>query len=140
MPVLDQSRRTMKWKRFAIIPPLTLCIAGCGLLPANVPDGCYRFDDGTPLFKIAGRQGYVLSNGQVKMFRIGGWHEFSRESVEIRPAFYLPGLSSGDARRGNTIAIPSIAYSTFDFDPAQNTFKVPVAASGEEEVKLGRPC
>lgn len=124
----------------AIILPLTLCVAGCGVLPAEVPDGCYRFDDGTPLFKIVGKQGHVLAKGQVKTFRIGGWHEFSRKSVEITPAFYLPGPPSTDPRRDNTIAIPSIAYSTFAFDPEKNTFKVPVAAWGEEEVKRGRPC
>ena len=130
----------MRAKNLAIILPMTLCLADCGVLPANVRDGCYRFDDGTPLFKIVDRQGYVLSNGQVRMFRIGGWHELARKSVEIRPAFYLPGLPSGDPRRGNTIATPSIAYSTFDFDPAQNTFKVPIAAWGADEVKLGRAC
>ena len=130
----------MTLKRLAIILPLTSCIAGCGVLPANVPDGCYRFDDGTPLFKVVGKQGYVLSSGQVKTFRIGGGHEFWRRSVEISPAFYLPGLPPSDPRRGNTMAIPSIAYSTFDFDPVQNTFKVPIAAWGEDDVKLGRPC
>jgi hypothetical protein len=109
-----------------IILPLTL--AGCGVLPADVPDGCYRFADGTPLFKIVGKQGHVLAKGQVKTFRIGGWHEFSRKSVEITPAFYLPGLSSTDPRRSNTIAIPSIAYSTFAFDAEKNAFEVPVAA------------
>jgi len=124
--------------KLAIVLPLTL--AGCGMLPADVPDGCYRFDDGTPLFKIAGKQGYVLSKGQVKTFRIGGWHELSRKSVEITPGFYLPGLPSTDPRRGNTITIPSIAYSTFAFDAEKNAFNVPVAAWGEEEVKLGRPC
>jgi hypothetical protein len=124
--------------KLAIILPLTL--AGCGVLPADVPDGCYRFDDGTPLFKIAGKQGYVLSKGQVKTFCIGGWHELSRKSVEITPAFYLPGLPSSDSRRDNTIAIPSIAYSTFAFDPEKNAFEVPIAAWGEEEVRLGRPC
>ena len=130
----------MKLKRLAIVLALTFCTAGCGVLPANVPDGCYRFDDGTPLFKIVDKQGYVLSHGQVKTFRVGGWHEIWRRSVEISPAFYLPGLPSSDPRRGNTIAIPSIAYSTFDFDPAQNRFEVPVAAWGEVDVKLGRPC
>ena len=130
----------MRAMDLAIILPLTLCVAGCGVLPADVPDGCYRFDDGTPLFKIAGKQGYVLSKGQVKTFRIGGWHELSRKSVEITPGFYLPGLPSTDPRRGNTITIPSIAYSTFAFDAEKNAFNVPVAAWGEEEVKLGRPC
>ena len=130
----------MRAKNLTIILPLTLCLTGCGVLPANVRDGCYRFDDGTPLFKIAGKQGYVLSKGQVKTFRIGGWHELSRKSVEITPGFYLPGLPSTDPRRGNTITIPSIAYSTFAFDAEKNAFNVPVAAWGEEEVKLGRPC
>ena len=128
----------MRAMKLAIILPLTL--AGCGVLPADVPDGCYRFDDGTPLFKIAGKQGYVLSKGQVKTFRVGGWHELSRKSVEITPAFYLPGSPSSDPRRDNTIAIPWIAYSTFAFDPEKHAFEVPVAAWGEEEVKLGRPC
>jgi hypothetical protein len=110
------------------------------MLPANVPEGCYRFDDGTPLFKIVGQQGFVLSNGQVKKFHVGGWHEFSRQSVEITPAFLLSGRPSGDPRRGNTVAIPSIAYSTFAFDPEKTTLQIPVAAWGEDEVKLGRPC
>ena len=90
--------------------------------------------------KVVGKHGYVLSKGQVKTFRIGGWHELSRKSVEITPAFYLPGPPSNDPRRDNTIAIPSIAYSTFAFDPEKKAFEVPVAAWGEEEVKLGRPC
>jgi|GEM_PF-3008111 len=123
-----------------IILPLIFSLAGCGVLPAHVPDGCYRFDDGTPFFKVIGNQGFVLPNGRVKRFHIGGWHELSRRSVEIRPAFYLPGLPAGDPRRGETLPIPSSAYSTFAFDPRRNAFKVPVAAWGEEEVTLGRPC
>lgn len=119
---------------------LTTALAGCGIIPANVPDGCYRFDDGTPLFKVAGNQGYLLSKGAVNHFRIGSWHELARKSVEIRPAFYLPGLPASDPRRGETMPIPSIPYSRFAFDPQRNVFSVPIAAWGEEEVKLGRPC
>jgi hypothetical protein len=137
---LGQRGRALGAKQLAVFLPLALGLAGCGMLPASVREGCYRFDDGVPLFRVVGKRGYVLSKGQVKTFRIGGWHEFSRKSVEIRPAFYLPGLPAGDPRRGNTIAIPSIAYSTFDYDPEKNAFRVPVAAWGEEEVKLGRPC
>lgn len=140
MPTSGQRGRALRAKNLTIILPLTLCLTGCGVLPANVRDGCYRFDDGTPLFKVVGKHGYVLAKGQVKTFRIGGWHELSRKSVEITPGFYLPGLPSTDPRRGNTITIPSIAYSTFAFDAEKNAFNVPVAAWGEEEVKLGRPC
>ena len=129
----------MSATNLAMILPMALALAGCGVLPAQVHEGCYRFDDNTPLFKIVGKQGFVLSKAHVKTFRIGGWHELSRKSVEIKPAFYLPGLPAGDPRRGDTLPIPSIAYSTFAYDPVRNAFKVPVAAWGEEEVKLGAP-
>ena len=116
-------------------------LTGCGLMPAPVRDGCYRFSDGSPLFKVVGKQGFALSaKAGVKTFQIGGWRELSQETVEIRPAFYLPGLPAGHPRRGETMPIPTIGYSTFAFDPKRDAFKVPIAAWGEEEVKLGPPC
>ena len=130
----------MRAANSARILPVMLLFAGCGVQPAKVHEGCYRFDDNTPLFKIVGRQGFVLSKAHVKTFRVGGWHEFSHKSVEIRPAFHLSGLPAGDPRRGDTLPIPSIDYSTFAYDPVRNAFEVPVDTWGEVEVKLGAPC
>ncbi len=130
-------------KRFAMIMILPLAASftpGCTPARAPVPDGCYRFDDGTPLFKIAGGQGFLIAGGRVKSFRIGGWHDGTHKTVEISPAFMLPGLPAGDPRRGVAEPIPSITYSRFAFDPSRNAFEVPIAASGEDTVKLGAPC
>lgn len=126
----------------SILLPLLLAFSatGCGLLPAPVREGCYRFDDGTPLFKIVGRQGFIQQKGQVKAFSIGGWHDLARKYVEITPAFYLPGLAKGEPQRGYTELIPTISYSRFAFDPKRNAFMVPIAAYGEQEVRLGAPC
>jgi hypothetical protein len=128
--------------RFTIAALLSVvALTGCGLIPARVRDGCYRFEDGAPLFKITGRQGVVLSKAAaVRTFRVGGWDDLAQKFVQVTPAFYFPGLPTGDSRRGNTLSIPSISYSRFAFDPKRDAFEVPVAAWGEEEVRLGPPC
>jgi len=129
----------LRFVAVAVFAMLTL--SACGLLPAGVRDGCYRFDDGTPLFKIVGKKGVALSHGsQVRTFAVGGWHDLARTRVEIRPAFDIPGLGAGDPRRGDTMLIPTISYSTFAFDPKRNAFQVPIEAYGDEEVRLGQPC
>jgi hypothetical protein len=128
-------------RRVAFALPAIFALTSCGFVAAPVPEGCYRFSDGTPLFRIIGKQGVALSKyARVKTFHIGGWHELSRRTVEITPAFLLPGLPAGDPARGETMPIPTIGYSTFAFDPKREAFQVPVAAWGEEEVRLGRPC
>ena len=130
---------SLRFLTLVVLPMLAL--SACGSNPAAVRQGCYRFDDGTPLFKIVGRRGILLSKeSTVKTFEVGSWHEFSRKSVEIRPAFYLPGSPADDRGRGDAMPIPSIPYSTFAFDPKRDAFEVPIAASGEEDVRLGPPC
>lgn len=125
----------------AVALPAIFALTSCEIMPAPVRDGCYRFSDGSPLFKVVGKQGFALSkNAEVKTFQIGGWLELSQKTVAITPAFYLPGLPAGDPRRGDTMPIPTIAYSTFAFDPKRSAFEVPIAAWGEQEVKLGAPC
>ncbi|MEO5937443.1 MAG: hypothetical protein ABIQ43_00365, partial [Sphingomonas sp.] len=96
--------------------------SGCGLISAPVRDGCYRFEDGTPLFKVVSRKGFVLPKGEVREFTIGGWNDLGQKKVRITPAFNLPGLPKGDPRRGYTELIPTISYSRFAFDPKRNAF------------------
>jgi hypothetical protein len=122
-----------------------ILLCGCAgkSTQSSVPEGCYRFDDGTPFFRIVGHTGFIIDNAGLKSFQVGPWKAQGRE-VEVTPAFILhDGTTSapeGPARMAEAVTtLPSggLGYRRAN---DQIIFSIPIEAYGWENVRLGKPC
>jgi hypothetical protein len=111
--------------------------------PAKVAAGCYRFDDGTPFFRIVGRTGTFIDKSNLKSFEIGSWKSEGRE-VEVRPAFILHDGSAsaprGPARMAEAVTTLSSGVIRYKGTDDQVILSIPIEAYGWADVRLGEPC
>jgi hypothetical protein len=120
-------------------------LSGCAgkLSRANVAAGCYRFDDGTPFFRIAGRTGTFVDKAKLKSFEIGSWKSEGRE-VEVTPAFILHDGSvsapAGPARMAEAVTSLSSGVIRYKWADNQIILSIPIEGYGWEDVRLGKPC
>lgn len=126
-------------------------IAGIALLSgcagkstgANVAAGCYRFNDGTPFFRIVGRTGTFVDKSNLKSFEIGSWKSEGRE-VEVTPAFVLHDGSvsapAGPARMAEAVTTVSSGVIRYKQSDDLIILSIPIEAYGWEDVRLGKPC
>jgi hypothetical protein len=110
---------------------------------ATVAAGCYRFDDGTPFFRITGRTGTFVEKSNLKSFEIGSWRSEGRE-VEVTPAFILhDGTDStpgGPARMAEAVTTLSSGVIRYKQANDRIILSIPIEAYGWEDVRLGKPC
>ena len=111
--------------------------------PANVPEGCYRFDDGTPFFRIDGRTGTFVGKSGLKSFQVGSWKSQGRE-VEVTPAFILhDGTESAPpGPAGMAEAVTSLSSGIIRYKQADGkiVLSIPIEAYGWADVRPGKPC
>jgi hypothetical protein len=123
----------------------TALLSGCGgrSIPANVVGGCYRFDDGAPFFRVAGRTGTFVGKSDLKSFEIGSWKSEGHE-VQVTPAFILhDGTVSappGPARMAEAVTTLSSGVVRYKRANDQIVLSIPAEAYGWETVHLGKPC
>jgi hypothetical protein len=110
---------------------------------AAVAAGCYRFDDGTPFFRIVGRTGIFIEKSNLKSFEIGSWRSGGSE-VEVTPAFILhDGTGSapvGPARMAEAVTTLSSGVIRYKQTDDQIILSIPIEAHGWEDVRLGKSC
>ena len=132
--------------RTAIITLVGIALlSGCAgkPTPANIAGGCYRFDDGTPLFRIAGRTGTFVNTSGLKSFDIGSWKSDGRE-VEVTPAFVLhDGTNSAPAGRDRmAVTVTTLPSGILRYRQVNghSILSIPIEAYGWADVQLGKAC
>lgn len=120
-------------------------LSGCSgaRVPANVAEGCYRFDDEAPFLRVVGSRGTFVNSSGLNSFDIGAWNPDDRE-LEVRPAFVLHdgNVSSPAGPTRMAIAVTSRSSGTVRYEQVEGRtiLSIPVEAHGWETVHLGRPC
>ncbi len=119
-------------------------LSGCGndARPIGVAEGCYRFADGTPFFRVRGRMGIFVTNAGLKSFKIGSSRPDHRE-VQVEPAFvvhYATGIPSGFARSAEAVTTLSSGSIRYERAGDRVLLSIPVEAYGWETVQLGKAC
>ena len=119
-----------------------LLVAACGQGHADIPPGCYYLADGTPLLKIAGATGTILSKGGLKSFEVGpalGGHD-----IEVTPAFILHnGVITPPAGPVTMIEpVKSLPWGKIRFEKrgGRSVLLIPIEAYGEARLSLGPAC
>jgi len=128
----------------AILTGIAL-MSGCAgkSTPANVPEGCYRFGDGTPFFRIVGHTGTFVAKSGLNSFEIGPWKSEGRE-VQVAPAFLLrdgtTAAPAGPARMAEAVTTLPAGIVRYKRADDHIILSIPVEAYGWENVQLGKPC
>ncbi len=160
VPAFSRSIPTGAFVAFAVIPMTghcgamrtmitivigTVLLSGCAgkSVQANVAEGCYRFDDGIPFFRVAGKTGTFVDESSLKSFEIGPWRSDGRE-VEVTPAFILHdgtvSAPTGAARMAEAVETRSSGVVRYNRVNDQVMLSIPVEAFGWATVHLGKPC
>jgi hypothetical protein len=116
-------------------------LGGCSQ-PFALADGCYYAEGGKPILRVRGEDGILLTPdlpaGPARYTPVRRVHLSPRVNrdgayVDVYPGFYL--TDSGGAATSSPTA--RFAIDTRETPPS---IMVNMEASGEEPVRLGRPC
>ena len=124
--------------RLAAGASILLLAGGCHRAEVRLPDGCYRTESGTPLFRIGGELG-TFAGGDPRQFRVKTGPDY----VEIYPHFYLH--DAGDGVGGSQwIAVATQPIRAGRFGVAwrgdRPVISVPIEATGEIKASPGKAC
>jgi len=120
-------------------------LSGCArrATPADIAEGCYRFSDGSPFFRVAGRKAIFVGKSGLKSFKFGAWKPGGRE-VEVTPAFILHdgtlSAPAGPPRMAEAVTTISTGVVRYSRASGSIVMAIPVEAYGWREVHLGKPC
>jgi hypothetical protein len=123
-------------------------LAGCGdrSEPFALPDGCYYADDGTPILKVRGEEGLILTPAPardlsnvmpapVRRVRLNPRRDGDRTYVEM-----TPGILLGDYEHRVQASGQPTARFLIRVRPRGPAILVPIIAYGEMPIMLGRAC
>ncbi|HEY5712529.1 MAG TPA: hypothetical protein VIT38_11595 [Allosphingosinicella sp.] len=132
----------------AAILAWSIALAGCGETsrPYAIQQGCYYAEDGTPVLRIRGEEGVILTppprrdypNSQTRLHlaRVRALADSDGPHLEVTPSFYLtdpPGVSALSS---------SVETARFRIigQRANPTIMVGAETYGEVPITLGPPC
>ena len=120
-------------------------LSGCAgkATPADIAEGCYRFSDGSPFFRVTGRKAIFVGKSDLRSFELGAWKSDGRE-VAVTPAFILHdgavSAPAGPARMAEAVTTLSTGIVRYKRVAGSVVLSIPVEAYGWEDVRLGKPC
>jgi hypothetical protein len=136
----------------ALPSAILLAMSACHQ-PTPLADGCYRFMDGKPLFRLSGTSATVIPKSAMPHFTLITGRDWHGDYAEVDPGFYLDDGSSQPEgtpipnlpRQPERFRFAGDTHATallvrFAGDTHATALLVPVIASGEARVVRGAGC